>query len=180
MRFQGCMGVPLWLAVLLAVAAPAAAYHDPATDCFAYFDGEGIGGPGDATIACTDGDPTCDADGVANGSCAFDVRICVTYRDLAECRPRKVHTLRTVPSRYGLTLPRLPASRGVCGASTRIVVALKFHGRHTGRARILMVARAKGPSPRIDRDRFDYRCLPAGCEGSPAGAFTCSQAEQWQ
>ncbi|HXJ33321.1 MAG TPA: hypothetical protein VMS22_04710 [Candidatus Eisenbacteria bacterium] len=172
------MGTSLWLAILLAAAVPAAAYHDPATDCFAYFDGEGIGGPGDATIACTDGDPTCDADGAANGSCAFDVRICVTYRDLAECRPRKVHTLRAHPSRYHVTPPRLPASRGACSETTRVVVPLKAHGRRPGRARIVMLARAKGPSPRTDRDRLDYRCLPAACEGSPAGAFPCSQTER--
>jgi hypothetical protein len=31
--------------------------------------------------SCTDGDPTCDADGVANGACSFKVAVCLNVSD---------------------------------------------------------------------------------------------------
>jgi hypothetical protein len=48
------------------------------TDCLAYFDTAANWPPAKPKeIRCADGDPSCDADGVVNGTCAFAVSACV-------------------------------------------------------------------------------------------------------
>src|SRR5262245_11643763 len=45
------------------------------TDCRMVFRGVMATNDGSGVV-CTDGDPTCDADGVADGTCSFAVRLC--------------------------------------------------------------------------------------------------------
>src|SRR5689334_6627139 len=51
----------------------------PATDCFVAFSA--------MTASCADGDPACDADGAADGTCTFSVQACVNVTGLASCTP---------------------------------------------------------------------------------------------
>ena len=47
----------------------------PKSDCYVELDVHGA--TGSNHITCTDGDPTCDADGKCDKACTFRVRICV-------------------------------------------------------------------------------------------------------
>jgi hypothetical protein len=70
-------------------------------------------------VVCTDGDPTCDADGVADGTCSFGVRLC-TGTSSSSCDT----TLLSSANTAGLHLlpPHLPASDGSCGPTLSVTV----------------------------------------------------------
>src|SRR5262249_7683307 len=71
-------------------------------------------------VVCTDGDPTCDADGVADGTCSFGVRLC-TGTSSSSCDTTPLSSANTA----GLHLqpPHLPpASDGTCGPTLSVTV----------------------------------------------------------
>lgn len=82
--------IGLLAAGLLVWAAPGGALvigggGKASTDCLAVFkvaDGVPLKG---SKIACVDGDPSCDADGVVNGSCQIPVAVCANSTALARC-----------------------------------------------------------------------------------------------
>ncbi len=59
------------------------------------------------TLACRDGDPACDRDGVVDGVCTFGVSLCLGNRDprLRRCEPEAVGSIEVVR-------PRASGSRG--------------------------------------------------------------------
>src|SRR5262245_46160503 len=67
------------------------------TDCVVELDGVGTS----KRIRCEDGDPACDTDGVANGSCRLVVRACFNVSDpaLPRCTPTDVasFTVKNAP-----------------------------------------------------------------------------------
>lgn len=74
---------------------------------------------GASGVVCTDGDPTCDRDGVADGQCHFAVRLCTGLTTPA-CDPSTLTGLGIA----GLALPEppLPSEDGACGAAADVVV----------------------------------------------------------
>src|SRR5512143_2723 len=61
------------------------------SDCVAVFDAAANSPAPPKTpknIDCVDGDVSCDADGLRNGSCQFDLSICINSTSLAECVPQ--------------------------------------------------------------------------------------------
>src|SRR5262249_60414769 len=60
------------------------------TDCYALFELAAdvpLSASSFPTVTCTDGDPSCDADGMPDGVCRFDVRVCVHVPGVGEGRP---------------------------------------------------------------------------------------------
>jgi len=87
------------------------------TDCTVGFDGVSAT-DGESGVVCTDGDPTCDADAVADGSCRFEIRLC-TRLVAAGCAPRDITSIAVA----GLPLDQPALSAGsACGASDAIAV----------------------------------------------------------
>ena len=86
------------LIVLSALAAPAAAQTvrgggSKKTDCMVVFEAAGANHPAPPkapkNIDCVDGDASCDADGLRNARCVFDLQLCVnsTTPELPDCTP---------------------------------------------------------------------------------------------
>jgi hypothetical protein len=136
----------------------AAAAPDPAAkECLVALEDEHESILGD-TVSCHDGDARCDADGVANGVCAFRTRACVNLPDVAACKARELRRFRAMPRRYGITL--MPTGTAfVCGAYADVAVPTRRNGA-PGRARV--VARVRGNAGRsaIDVDRTVFTCQP--------------------
>jgi len=123
-----------------------------ASDCYVTFQGFAADAQGRAD--CTDG-ASCDADGAANGSCTFAVRVCVA-QPLAGCTAATVTSLKATPA---IALPPVPAAAPACGATTQIVVPLKRNGRRPGLKRLAFTAKSDG-KPKRERDVIKLRCLP--------------------
>src|SRR5438067_2495597 len=137
---------------------------------------------GARALDCEDGDPSCDADGVQNGSCTFDVSICTLQTDpmVPACVPPTALTaMRNVSAR--LEVPT-SLTRAGCGRATPVVAAL--HGRVRPIAvetvPATLAARRRRPSRRVslrmtamaagmhDVNRLVLRCVPSSVCPEPA------------
>lgn len=162
-------GVPLGLLVVLAVAAPAAAQTGgftrfpgggrASTDCMLVTDVAGASGR--RAAACVDGDPACDADGVANGICVVGVRLCLAAAgpSVPRCHADVVtHAEVSSPSpdlAAALAAVTMPVTTpDTCTAAVTISIAR--HGRRPGRA--VLRERAAMASGHADRDRIVVVC----------------------
>lgn len=121
------------------------------TDCTVAFDGVDATA-GASGVVCTDGDPGCDRDGAADGSCRFTVRLC-TRVVAAGCTPRDVSSLTVA----GLPLEAPAVASGIptCAAASVVTVPA---GAALGATTI---ARA-GDAPK------DVDYLSLCCDGAPA------------
>jgi hypothetical protein len=116
---------------------------------------------GRGVLDCQDGDPSCDADGREDGSCSFNVSVCILERDPSrpECTaPGALTGFRRLST--GLEPPRSLSGPG-CGRATPFRATLrtgrKGH-RPSSRLRLRMTAESQGIR---DVDRLAIRCLPA-------------------
>jgi hypothetical protein len=157
-----------WLSVaallLVAVGAPVRASVLGGglvdTDCTVAFEGV-TATDGESGVVCTDGDPTCDADATADGSCRFTVRVC-TRLVANGCTPRDVSSIVVA----GLALePPVPEADPTCGASEAITVAIG------GAVGATILARAGAALKDVD-----YLNLCCEAAAVPLGAVRCALA----
>ncbi len=109
---------------------------------------------------CADGDPSCDADGIADGRCEFRVRLCLDATDsnTPRCTSDVVTTaVANVPEvEAALQAITMPVSTpDTCTAETTVVVP-----RHGARGRMVLRASATMASGHTDRDRVVFVCSP--------------------
>jgi hypothetical protein len=74
---------------------------------------------GRSGVVCTDGDPACDDDGVADGTCRFAVNVC-TGRPTPACDTASFSAISVAGLR--LEPPRVPAPDGTCGRKLGVEV----------------------------------------------------------
>jgi len=117
---------------------------------------------GDSGVVCTDGDPACDVDGVADGTCRFAPSLC-TGVAVEGCTPIVIESLDVA----GLPLapPLLPSGAGACGPTLDVGVAV---GDAVG-------ATAIGRSGGALRD-VDYLNLCCRAAAAPFDAARCALA----
>ena len=158
--------------VLLPVATPAqtGAFTrflgggPPLTECMLVTDVAGV--PRGRVVRCTDGDPSCDGDGRADGTCLFAVRVCLDATDSGAPRCHaevmtSVQASSPAPAFAGLVaaleaLPMPLATPDTCTAT--VGVALARHG--TRPARATLRASESMASGRNARDRLTFVCAP--------------------
>jgi len=115
---------------------------------------------------CTDGDPTCDGDGRADGTCQFAVRVCLdaTESDAPRCHAEVMTSAQAsspAPAFMALVaaleeLPMPVATPDTCTAT--VGVPLARHG--TRLARATLRASVSMASGRNARDRLTFVCAP--------------------
>lgn len=90
----------------------------PRTDCRTVFRGV-TATDVNSGVVCSDGDPACDRDGVADGTCHFDVRLCTgDSGDGCETVPlSQAHV-----AGLHLPVPPLPSGDGTCGHALDVAV----------------------------------------------------------
>ena len=128
----------------------------PDADCRVVF--EGVSATSGASgVVCTDGDPACDADGAADGSCRLTVRVCIGTAS-AVCAPVPLSTITVT----GLSLapPPLPAADGTCGDPLTVDLPV---GTPAG-ATLL----ARGGGELRDVDYLNLCCVAAAAPLDPA------------
>src|SRR6185295_5479577 len=116
---------------------------------------------------CTDGDPGCDGDHMVDGTCRFDVVLCVGDRSGAQCGAAAPATAIVPPrgDRSGMSAladlmaPHLPATVGACVGPLPLRVTLRGRS-HRARVRVpLLVTTADGHRLRA---RVRLVCRAAG------------------
>jgi hypothetical protein len=129
------------------------------TDCMLVTDVAGVSSGGVAR--CTDGDPTCDADGVSDGACTFTVRLCLDAVDPAvrRCVADTVTSAQaTQPSlETALQAVTMPVTvPDTCTATTTVRVP-----RAGRRGRLTLRMSATMASGHTDRDAVKLLCVGA-------------------
>jgi hypothetical protein len=154
-------------------------------DCLAVFQGPANTPAGRPRyIRCTDGDTSCDADGVANGECEFQVGVCANSTFSQQCTPTNVqsivvdHAADNGDPRFDTEFQALqtrinnqihPPSTQLdrCTTPTNLHVKLKgpFPGNRcaTNSKRIRMVTVSSAPGGRqvVDIDAIRLVCRPS-------------------
>ena len=139
-----------------------------ADDCLAHWRIAGAdAAPGHLVVVCRDGDPTCDTDAAADGTCTFEAAACVNapgcVAAAAELRVR---------GRGGGAVARctaelsLPLDGPACAQPAAVRVRA---GRAT---RALWLAARSADGSRRDRDRLQLACRRAGAGGARALVVT--------
>ena len=129
-------------------------------DCRTVFQGVSATN-GSSGVVCVDGDPSCDTDGVADGTCRFAVAACIGT-PTASCQTVPLSTI-TVGG-LALVPPALPASDGACGPSLAVDVPV-------GGAPQAATLLAHGGGALRDVDYLNLCCIPAA---APFAAARCA------
>jgi hypothetical protein len=181
------------IVLTMVVATPAAAVTvrgggAVATDCVAVFDAPGANQPPPPEeprrVDCIDGDPSCDADGLRNGRCVFDLRLCINATAVAGCAPSSIDSLtlahaeddgdpRFDPDFQALQqradLFDFPDNTDVDACTITSAVTVPLLGptagntMRRGRKRVAMTATGTtGAGTASDRDGLRFTCRPEG------------------
>jgi hypothetical protein len=193
MKLNRRIGTPFSLvagiALALSVVAPdASAYISgdgkgkPETDCFIGLEGyepedlSPFGRKGKPAIQCTDCDPACDLDGVAepNGSCTFSIAVRVNDPNVPGCTPAPLKKVKVKAKTKGTKITSKTSFQVALDGSSAtsafvdFPVLVKKFGKpkeKAGKGKVVMLA--KKPK---DKDKFLIVCnpLPAGeqCPGA--------------
>ena len=156
-------------------------------------------------VLCTDGDPTCDADGVVNGVCEFPVSVCANSTFDARCVYTGVHAVevdhaaddgdpkfdpdfQALQARIDSQIPVDTTDPDVCTADTTIRVPITgplggICKRGTKKLRLRTTSTPPPMSaPKTDKDKIKLMCEPAvmsgGCD--PQTLFTGGTFERIQ
>ncbi|HLY39165.1 MAG TPA: hypothetical protein VKU61_14065 [Candidatus Binatia bacterium] len=174
------LGLPFSLLLLLAgsrVWALVPGGRVPRADCLAEWQvtrRNVVPSRGSSALDCQDGDPTCDADGQVDGSCTFNVSLCILQNDpmRPECTaPAALTSLRGLTA--GLEHPA-SMSRSACGRAMPLTAILRTRRRRvSGPARdphIVPASQAPSRPVRVhatavggglrDVNRLVLRCVP--------------------
>jgi len=121
-------------------------------------------------VTCVDGDPTCDADGAADGRCTFEVAACVNNADprFPTCgAPGLQNLVATLPEVVTASMKTAAAGDERCGAPRMVRVALRKAGKGKLKKGVLKVKAAatgvpSGPKNKayVDKDSLTLGCLP--------------------
>lgn len=144
---------------------------------------------------CTDGDSTCDDDGVVNGVCRFQVRVCVDQPSIVSCGPDVVTSAAILSTSSAFAqlasavtlLEMSPEIPGPCTdmIPVDVVRGTKKPGKqllrakasmasgHADKDKVRLVCRPPAPSggdfAQIERRIFKVSCATTSCHGA-AGA----------
>ncbi len=169
-------------------AAVVAGGGSKTSDCIAVFDAPGANSPAPPKtprrVDCIDGDAACDTDGLRNGVCTFDLRVCVNSTAVAGCVPELAdsvvvdHAVDNGDRRFDpdfqalqqrVDLLGFPANDllDACTIPGTITVRLKgprpSSKMGTARKRVrVRAAGTAGGKARTDRDRIKFVCRPEG------------------
>lgn len=173
-----CAPRPVWAACPGACPIPGGGGGN--SDCLAEFDGMVPNAPAHRPkyVRCVDGDPSCDRDGVADGVCSFEIRVCFNNFDsrFPRCEPLETYFFDIVgtlsehpsfdPQKRALILAAgelLRTDDPLCTPLLPWTVELRRGGLQAATEIIRSEAHGTVPrnNPRTDRDTVKAVCLPS-------------------
>jgi len=137
-------------------------------------------GTGKSTLTCTDGDPTCDADGQPNGVCTIQLTACIGQAS-ATCSPTALTSLKfsnaTLTKLTGFIAPPVSPA-GSCGLPGAINLPLIRVPKNTGKPlkkfknskKVTLLMKSKG-----FQNKLVVQCVTQGTPGG--GGASCPKRE---
>src|SRR5262245_44148632 len=140
---------------------------------------------GKTGIDCQDGDPGCDLDRVANGTCTVAVGACLHLDGVAGCSASPIQraTVKAMPKRLAKDVPvpvpappPTPVTAMTCGSDAVVTLPLeltrKAVQKPSKRVTLKLTTTASG-KPKKTSDTLKLRCVPnagaGACGPNPAG-----------
>jgi hypothetical protein len=117
-------------------------------------------------VSCTDGDPTCDGDGVRDNACTFTTMLCLNTDDpRLQCNALGVAALTTTPLDFGApAVSELPVLVEKCYDAQTLRVPLKQRGTRFSKAVARLKVKARATTAgggKTDTDSLTFTCVPA-------------------
>jgi hypothetical protein len=138
-------------------------------DCYIVYKGITVTS-GQNKVECTDGDPTCDTDGEAQGTCSFGFEACFNDPNVPSCTPSNVTAV--VVNGATINTPTLPTSENVCGDQSVVAVPLKQGKKGPKKGKLKLKVTAESVSkPKKDKDVIALICNPSA--GGGTGPTSC-------
>lgn len=187
------------LALLTCSAAPAGATLVPgggpkSLDCLAVFETPVVLAPNVRQIRCTDGDPSCDGDGIVNGECRFPITVCANSTAISQCSLNGVQSMhvqhsddngdpkfdpdfQALQSRIENQIDPPSSAPDDCTAASNITVRLKgpFAGnrcrQNTKSLKLTTTSTFQVNRFITDTDTMRLTCRPAADSCDPASLF---------
>jgi hypothetical protein len=130
------------------------------SDCYIVYKGITVTS-GKNKVECTDGDPACDTDGQAQGTCSFGITACFNDPNVAGCTPSNVTAV--VVNGATIATPAVPTSENVCGDESIVAVPLKQGKKGPKKGKLKLKVTAESVSkPKKDKDVIALICNPGG------------------
>ncbi len=159
------------------------------TECLVEYSGATFNSPPTKpkNIVCTDGDPTCDADGVANGACRLDLTVCLNNADprFPDCSTATINTYTVSNGKVGskrfdpqLEALRaavqglLPTSSTVCSSPQTITIPLKVSKTIFKKGKKKVSSKGITSLNVKDSDTINYTCMPSTALPGPAATYS--------
>jgi len=128
------------------------------------------------SIVCTDGDPSCDADGAVDGGCTFKMAACMNNVDPRFApgdgpgcsSPGLVALSSSLPAMLGDLGKSLPSTLETCSAPESLRVLLRKAGKGKKKKGVVKMKAAATSMPNakgkrlVDKDALSFTCLPPG------------------
>jgi len=178
MRLSPLTSLAATIALTAGLLSPAHAVLVPGkkNNCSAVWDT----GPANATISttgkpstltCTDGDPTCDADGLPDGKCVINLNVCVGEATNG-CTPGTLTALsfNKAVSKLGSVFHAPPVSPAGCGIAGTMVLPLKRVPKNTSKP--LKKYKPSQPVTLVMKDKgfmnkLKVQCVSSGTSTNP-------------
>ncbi len=180
--------IALLLLPAFAWSATVAGGGSKKTDCMVVLDAPGANHPAPPKTPrgakCYDGDLSCDADGLRNGRCEFELSVCLNSSALSQCSPVQVdeveidHAIDDGDPRFDVDFQALQSRVDLlafpgndivdeCTLTSSINVPLRGPNSsdrmRAGRKKLKLSAEGStAAGTRRDRDRVKFKCLPEG------------------
>jgi len=160
-----------------------------ATECIVEYDGITFNYPvgREKQLRCTDGDPSCDTDGLANGVCKFEIAACLNNTDprFPSCTPTDVGMLeiknkKITSKRYNPQIQTLqdavnalglPTAASVCTPLETFTVPLRSKASGFKKGKLRLVSKAYTTGGMKDVDKIKIFCLPNPIFPSPTTGY---------
>jgi Carboxypeptidase regulatory-like domain len=170
-------------------ACPIPGGGSPTKDCLVEFQGASLNFPliNPREVQCTDGDPTCDGDGAANGSCRFQLSVCVNNTDprFPACVPSDVSVLQVRNGKLGsrgynaqladlqtaVNAIPIPTSSALCSAYRPINVPMRASRGLFRNGKMRVKTKGKSVTGATDSDKVKLVCVPSPTFPGPDATY---------
>jgi len=140
--------------------------------CSAVFDtGTALATPGNKPkapwrLTCADGDPTCDRDGVQNGTCSIQINGCANVTDIAGCTPEALTKVTVNGVIKNKLIGFAPISIGQNGCGVPGTISLNLKGKKKNKASKPATLVVNFKTTKKGQNRLKVQCTPPGSSGT--------------
>src|SRR5262245_49238029 len=119
-------------------------------------------------LTCADGDPTCDRDGLQNGTCSIQINGCANVTDIVGCTPEALTKVTVNGVIKNKLIGFAPISVGQNGCGVPGTISLNLKGKKKNKASKPATLIVNFKTTKKGQNRLKVQCTPPGTTGTGA------------